>query len=146
MIEPGPDGTRPFSYPLLVQPVLDRHCVRCHDGTEGSGKSRLVLSGEPAGTFTRSYEGLRPFVRWYEWGGASIGQVVTRPGQIGADESPLSKILEDATHTPHLKLSDQDKRRIYVWLDGNAPFYGTYGKEEQHAQRNGRAVPPPRLQ
>jgi hypothetical protein len=26
------------------------------------------------------------------------------------------------------------------------PFFGTYGKGEQHAQRAGKAVPPPRLQ
>ena len=39
-IEPGPEGTQPLSYPLLVQPVLDRHCVRCHDGSQGEGKPR----------------------------------------------------------------------------------------------------------
>ncbi|MFH1267848.1 MAG: discoidin domain-containing protein, partial [Planctomycetota bacterium] len=29
-IQPDVDGTAPFSYPRLVQPVLDRHCVTCH--------------------------------------------------------------------------------------------------------------------
>jgi len=145
-IRPGPDGIRPFGYPRLVQPILDRHCVRCHDGTKGPGKSRLALTGEPAGAFTRSYEGLRPYLRWYEWGGKSIRHITTRPGHIGADESPLSKILVDDTHTRHVKLSDDDRRRIYIWLDGNVPFYGTYGEEEQQAQRSGEAVPPPRVQ
>lgn len=145
-IRPGPDGTRPFSYPRLVQPVLDRNCVRCHDGTEGPEKGKLVLTGEPAGTFTRSYESLRPYVRWYEWGGKSIGQIVTKPGQIGADRSRLLKTLEGPKHAKRVRLSDEDRRRIYIWLDGNAPFYGTYSKEEQHAQRNGKALPPPRVQ
>ncbi len=143
---PGPDGTRPLSYPRLIQPVLQRHCVRCHDGTEGPQHSPPVLTGEPAGTFTRSYENLRPYVRWYEWGGASITQTVTRPGRGGADESPLRKTLDDATHTKHVKLPDADRRRIYTWLDGNAPFYGTYREKAQTAQRNGQAVPPPELQ
>jgi hypothetical protein len=31
-IHPGPEGSKPFSYPLLVQPVLDKHCVKCHGG------------------------------------------------------------------------------------------------------------------
>ena len=44
-LEPGPEGSQPFSFPRLVQPVLDRHCVRCHDGQTGSGKSKLVLTG-----------------------------------------------------------------------------------------------------
>ena len=30
-IEPGPAGSLPLSYPLLVQPVLDEYCVRCHN-------------------------------------------------------------------------------------------------------------------
>ncbi|MBE3068635.1 MAG: hypothetical protein IMZ66_00200, partial [Planctomycetes bacterium] len=48
VLRPGPDGTRPFGYPRLVQPVLDRHCVSCHDGKEGPDKSPLVLTGEVA--------------------------------------------------------------------------------------------------
>ncbi|MDP2898724.1 MAG: hypothetical protein Q8Q12_19475 [bacterium] len=145
-ILPGPDGTKPWSYPRLVQPVLDRHCVRCHDGTEGEGKSTLTLTGEPAGHFTRSYESLKPHVRWHEWGGASISGTVTRPGRLGADESALARILDDATHSEAVKLSDADRRRIYIWLDGNASFYGTYGEEEQLAQKKGERVPPPKLQ
>ena len=145
-ITPGPDGTKPFSFPRLVQPVLDRHCVRCHDGGEGPDKSLPVLTGEPSGTFSRSYEGLKPYVRWYEWGGKTIHPITTRPGRMGADESPLAKILDDATHAKYVTLPDEDRRRIYVWLDGNAPFYGTYDEASQIAQRNGHAVPPPVIQ
>ena len=29
-LRPDVDGTNPFSYPRLVQPVLDQHCVCCH--------------------------------------------------------------------------------------------------------------------
>jgi hypothetical protein len=31
-------------------------------------------------------------------------------------------------------------------MDGNVPFYGTYGKEEQAAQKRGEPVPPPAVQ
>ncbi len=144
-LQPGPDGTQPMSFPRLVQPVLDRHCIGCHDGSEGSHKSKLVLTSEPTKLFTRSYDNLKPFVRWYEWGGASISQIATRPGRAGADESPLTKILNDATHAP-IKLPEEERRRIYLWLDGNAPFYGTFEKAAHVAQRNGEAVPPPRVQ
>jgi len=145
-IKPGPDGTRPFSFPRLVQPVLGKHCVRCHDGDSGPDKSEIALTGEPAGQFTESYQNLKPFVKWYEWGGASIEPIVTRPGRIGADESPLTKVLTDAVHAPHLKLEDDELRRLYLWLDGNAPFYGTYETETRLAQKTGRSVPPPALQ
>jgi len=158
VIRPGADGTRPFSYPRLIQPLLDRHCVVCHDdpsvghknappnGRKGPAKSQPDLTGRPAETFTRSYLSLRPYVRWYEWGSASIDHITTTPGRIGADASPLPGILEDSNHAGHVRLSDAQWRRLYVWLDGNAPFYGTYGQEEQRAQRDAEAVAPPRVQ
>jgi hypothetical protein len=145
-IVPGPDGTQPLSFPRLVQPVLDRACVACHDGAEGPGKSRLALTSDPQKAFTKAYVNLRPYLRWHEWGGESISQIATRPGHGGADESPLSKILDDANHGPRLSLPAADRRRLYLWLDANVPFYGTYLKEDQLAQRQGEAVPPPAVQ
>ena len=142
---PGPDGSQPLSFPRLVQPVLDRHCVRCHDGTRAEGKQKLALTGEPTKTFSRAYDNLKDFVRWYEWGKASISQIATQPGHIGADESRLSRILADDAHAP-LHLPDADLRRLYLWLDANAPFYGAYDKEAQLAQREGEIVLPPRVQ
>jgi hypothetical protein len=141
-LQPGPEGSQPFSFPLLVQPVLDRHCFRCHDDQDGPGKSTLVLDAAPAKTFTRSYQNLKPFLRWYEWGSASISQIATHPGQVGADASPLTAILEDATHRPELRWSDAERRRLYLWLDANVPFYGTYSHAEQLAQRNGESIAP----
>jgi hypothetical protein len=145
-IQPGPDGTRPFSYPRLVQPVLNKHCVQCHDGKAGDLKSRLVLTCESVGTFSKSYESLKPYVRWYEWGPSTITEIVTRPGRIGADHSPLLKVLKDPIHTKHVYLPKEARRRLYIWLDANAPFYGTYEPAQQLAQKNGKAVPPPLLQ
>ena len=145
-LRPGPDGSRPFGYPRLVQPVLDRHCVACHDGTEGKDKSPLVLTGEAAGPFSRSYNSLKPYLKWYEWGGASITPNITRPGRIGVDESRLTQVLADATHAPKVNLPAEDRERLFVWIDGNAPFYGAYSEAEQEAQRKGEAIAPPRVQ
>ncbi len=145
-IQAGPDGTLPLSYPRLVQPVLDKHCIQCHDGKGGDLKSQLVLTGEPVGHFSKSYESLRKYVRWYEWGGKSITQIVTRPGYIGADQSVLLKILKDPIHKKHVQMSKDELQRIYIWLDANAPFYGTYESEQQLAQKNGQAVSPPSIQ
>jgi hypothetical protein len=145
-LKPGPEGSSPFSFPLLVQPVLDRHCIRCHGGQEGSKQSKPTLTGEPAAIFSRSYSNLKPYLRWYEWGDASISQIATHPGRAGADASPLTGILEDANHRGELWWSEEERRRIYLWLDANAPFYGTYDRDEQLAQRQGQSVGPPRLQ
>jgi hypothetical protein len=145
-IQPGPTGSQPFSYPLLVQPVLDRHCVRCHDGQAGPQQSKLVLAGAAGKAFSKSYQGLKPYLRWYEWGDASISQIVTRPGHLGADQSPLTGILADATHKPELHWTDKERRNLLLWLDANVPFYGAYGHDEQLAQGQGQAIPPPLVQ
>ena len=106
----------------------------------------LALTGEPAGNFTRSYQNLKPHLRWYEWGGASISQIATQPGRIGADASPPTAILDAATHRTQAQLPDADRRRLYLWLDANVPFYGTYDRAEQLAQREGRSIPVPLAQ
>ncbi len=142
-ITPGPDGSMPWSFPRLVQPILDAHCARCHDGG-GAAQPRLVNAA--ADEFTGTYAALRPFARWYEWGGDSISVIVTRPGEMPADLSPLTAILHDANHAAELRLSDAEWRTLYLWLDGNAAFYGSYSAPERLAQFAGEAIPPPALQ
>lgn len=144
VIEPGPDGTRPWNYTRLIQPILNRHCVRCHDGEDDA--SAPNLTSRPQDEFVASYVSLRPHVRWYEWGEQSIRPIVTRPGEMAADVSPLTAVLHDATHAPEVTLNDDEQRRIYLWLDGNAAFYGAYSEPERLAQRQGEAIPVPALQ
>jgi hypothetical protein len=56
------------------------------------------------------------------------------------------QVLSDKTHAAEVKLPPADRERLVLWLDANAPFYGTYREDERQAQRAGHAVPPPRLQ
>ncbi len=143
-IEPGPDDARPFSYPRLIQPILDKYCVECHSGKENAPEPELT--GEPEDNFTVSYNRLRPYLRWYEWLEPSIRQVVSLPGECGADMSPLADVLDDDVHANAVKTSDQDRRTLYLWLDANIPFYGVYEPDEQTRQRNGESVQAPALQ
>jgi len=51
----APDApTEGFSYPRLVQPVLDRNCVRCHDGTEAK---RPNLTGHLTDSYSPIHDG-----------------------------------------------------------------------------------------
>ncbi len=143
LLEPGPDGTLPFGYPRLIQPILDRNCVCCHDGSAGPEKSELVLSGESVNdralAWSRSYVNLEPYLGLHM-------PTVSLPGQIGADRSKLAAILTGAAHAKRLQLPEVDLRTIYLWLDANAPFYGTYEEEDLLAQKLSREIPPPPLQ
>lgn len=139
-IEPGPDGSYPFGYARLIQPILNQHCVRCHDGTAGPDKSLLVLTGESTNAFTRSYENLLPFLSW------PSPDEVTRPGRLGADASRLTAVMAEHEQKAWMQLPDASRRAIYLWLDAHVPFYGTYEEEGLRAQRLGLAISPPDLQ
>ena len=138
-IKPGPDGSRPFSYPRLVQPVLDRHCVQCHDGKEAG---RPVLTSEPEGDFTKSYNALVSRVSFTAWSRPEQNyEPITEPLRFGAVASPLAKMLDrghgDVTLTP------QEQERLNTWMDANALFYGTFNVKEQKKQLAGLAIEGP---
>lgn len=148
-IAPGPDGAHPWSYVRLVQPILDRRCADCHGGKGGrdrASKPSLAFASLRMGPFSVSYRALEPYVRWYEWGDKTISRIATVPGEMPADASALSRILDDANHAGKTGITDDERRCLYLWLDGNASFYGAYSTAEQLAQRRGEAIAPPALQ
>jgi hypothetical protein len=138
-IAPDVEGSNPFSYVRLVQPALDRSCVACH-----REKKAIDLSGEPHGTFTRSYNSLAGGYGFYfNVRNGSINDGVhggsrTTAGAFGARASALLKYLGPEHHGT--KLSDEDFHRITLWLDCNSEFLGAY--ENVAAQLRGEVVRP----
>ena len=65
---------------------------------------------------------------------------------LRAGESLLANLMRgpDAPEIEAERIGES--RRLYIWLDGNVPFYGTYGLDEQLARHEGQALPPPTLQ
>jgi hypothetical protein len=141
-IEPGPDGSRPYSYPLLVQPVLDRHCVRCHSGAKPP--KGIVLTGEPEGHYTRSYNALAARV---PSSNDTNGDALSLPGRYGARGSGVMRMLLDS-EKPHNKvaLSPQEIERLATWMDTNALFYGTFDPADQARQQRGERIDGPKLE
>jgi len=146
-IKPGPDGSHPLSYPILVQPVLDRHCVSCHN--PGKPEGAVVLTGEPQGHYTVSYNALAPRVRYAAWGvpgdfRQANSEPTTAPGHFGATSSPLLKLLRDGHQNVHL--SGDDLERFATWMDANVLFYGTFDPADQARQKRGERIAGPKLQ
>jgi len=139
-IKPGPDGSRPFSYPRLVQPVLDRHCVVCHDGKE---PNRPALTGEPEGAFTKSYNALVSRVSFTAWNRPEQNfEPMTEPLRFGAVASQLTKML-DHGHGK-VTLTSEEAERLNTWMDANALFYGTFDVNEQTKQLAGKVIEGPK--
>ena len=138
-LEPGPEGSNPFNFPRLVQPVLDRHCVRCHQG-EKAVDLRGVVEG-PHG-WTRAYTNLaRKHGFFFTVSNGAINAGVhggsrTMAGRFGARAAPLFKRLIEG-HSK-LELPPHDLHRIALWLDCNSEFYGAY--ENTAAQGRGEIV------
>ena len=147
-IAPAPDGARPLSYPLLVQPVLDAHCVRCHGEDDAQGG--VVLTGTPQGRYTASYNALVSHVPFAAWGGKSgdfrvvNSEPRTRPGFFGARASRLRALL-DAGHGD-VALNGEEMERLVTWMDANALFYGTFDPADQARQQRGERIAGPALE
>ncbi|MEE9602987.1 MAG: hypothetical protein V3V75_06770, partial [Thermoguttaceae bacterium] len=138
-LQPDVDGSNPFNYPRLVQDVLDRNCVSCHQE-----KKALDLSGALDGGFTRSYNNLAgKYGFYFHVTNGSINTGVhggsrTTAGKFGAAAAPLMKYLDQRHYG--VKLSEEDFHRITLWLDCNSEFLGSY--ENAEAQARGEVVHP----
>jgi hypothetical protein len=143
-ITPGPDGSKPFSYPILVQPVLDRHCVRCHNESKADGG--IVLTGTPDGSYTASYNALAPIVPYSEWKSTpqANSEPMTRPNRFGARASKLTALLLDGHED--VALDAEELERLVTWMDANALFYGTFDPEDQKRQQRGERIEGPALE
>jgi len=128
-IQPDVEGSHPFNYARLVQPVWDRHCVGCHQQHRA-----LDLSGEPEGNFTRSYNNLAGKYGFYFH--VSNGSIHT--GVHGGSRTPLLKYLGPEHYG--VSLPPEDFHRVALWLDCNSEFLGAY--EDAAAQVRGELVEP----
>jgi len=142
VIEPAPDGSKPLSYPILVQPVLDKHCISCHNNEKARGK--VVLTGEPQGHFTKSYNALAPRVPYSAWGAPSTLEPLAQPEHFGALGSPIARCFEPSHHRVALTPAEFD--RIVTWMDANVMFYGTFDPADQARQLRGERIAGPKLE
>jgi len=143
--EPDVDGTNPFSYPRLVQPVLEKNCLKCHQKHNADPKakrkapdlsSKVIAKGR--GKWYASYHSLAPKYGFWQYGNGHR----TTPGRFGARASKLYPLLTTGSHKDRVKLSKEDLHRITVWLDSCSVFYGVYEKEGGAAQLRGEIVKP----
>ncbi|MBN1441109.1 MAG: hypothetical protein JXA90_00300, partial [Planctomycetes bacterium] len=120
-LEPWYGPERLFSYTAEVQPVLDRHCVSCHDfGTEGGRK--LLLCGDLTLSFNVSYMEIRKkgLVKVV---GAGPAETLP-PYSWGSHRSELARRFLLRLEKGEVDAESFD--RIATWIDINAPYYPSY--------------------
>lgn len=107
-------------FPRHIQPVLDRHCVRCHNPDERKGN--LDLCGDRGPMFSLGYHTLVVHKQLAD--GRNYAKSNYAPYTLGSGGSPLMKKMDGSHHG--VKPSPQDIATVALWLDASAPYPGTY--------------------
>jgi len=138
--------TRGFSYPKEIQPILDKHCTKCH--MAGGAAANYVLTGEPVyykharRNWARSYltltgtpaKGYEPHQERGEaneianWINNSSEPTMIPPQYGGSTRSKLLSI-DDPDESPcpaENRLSRKELDKLAAWIDLVVPFCGDY--------------------
>lgn len=150
-----------FDYPRQIQPILDKHCIECHGGDKP--KADLLLTGEPQGIYSSSYNNLIKRSRTATHllgnrallnenaGSASIEYMP--PYTIGSTTSLLLAMHANGRFEPRdpaiaamakvkakahesVKLSNEEFYALANWIDANCQFHPSYWgrKNEKFAE------------
>ncbi len=140
-MKPPPWGVQTFGFPKLVQPILNKHCIKCHDGAKGKGKDKgpdLRPGSKEAEVFvpnvyTIAGDGYKRFYKYNSYWNllkyvkrADINQYSTPAGTWGSRVSPLMGLL--AKGHQKVKLSQAEWRTLCAWIDCNVPYLDDWRK------------------
>jgi len=119
--------------------------VLCRTGTQG--EKNWMRHGSPSG---REYDGTRgrsPYVEWiWTINGSETNILEIAPKRWGSPASKLAEIIRtghpDEEGKPRVDVPDEDRRRVYLWIDLNVPYYGTSSSNHKARLGSRRMMPP----
>ncbi|MBN1908904.1 MAG: PD40 domain-containing protein [Pirellulales bacterium] len=119
-IRPIDDVPRVFDFTRDIQPILDRHCVECHNADRDEGW--VDLSGDKTVRYTMSYWHIRHHRLVND--GRNRPQGNYAPFSYGSAASRLLEYVDGKHHG--VKLSDHERKMLRLWIDTSATYPGTY--------------------
>jgi hypothetical protein len=131
VIEPVADVPEILDFPRDIQPVLDRHCVKCH--RPGKRDGGVVLTGDRGPTYSLSYYNLLLHRQVRDGAGnrwEGVENLAGRPAgndapyEAFSGAAPLMKMIDGSHH--EVTLSARERDLIRLWLDSATPYAGTY--------------------
>jgi hypothetical protein len=142
-IEPPPWGTGGFSFVDIIQPVLNKHCVKCHGDEETRKRTKtpfdlrgmlMVRAPTPARDgdqgpqhcVSDSFVQLLRYVSYVQMGGNSGPATPLPANATGSRVSKLMKIISEGKQHKELDLNVGEWRAFAAWIDCNAPYLGSW--------------------
>ena len=151
-LKPFYGPARPFSFPTEIQPILNRHCVSCHNDRSGidlafmergrrarndsqpalaPGKFSLLGDSNLERKAKRQWSDAYLYLTNYgksndlvNWIGAQSIPTLLPPYFAGAAKSSLISLLEKGHQ--NVKLSQEELDKIACWIDLLVPYCGDY--------------------
>ncbi len=102
-----------------IQPILDRHCVACHNPQQRAGHLNLAAAHTPR--FSSAYIALLTR-RQVADGANGLGN--RPPRALGSSASPLLARLSGSHR--QVKVSPREWRMVWLWIEAAAPYAGSY--------------------
>jgi len=137
-LQPESWGSGFLDYPSMVQPVLNRHCVRCHGGEEGIAGG-MDLSGGWTEHFNISYESLtnrcetQLTAYWIAgidcMNGTALWSTQIFPARShGSGAAPLADHIMSGHDRRIDEMTRAERDLLFAWIDTNGLYYGTWDR------------------
>ena len=109
-----------FDFPRDIQPILDRHCVKCHSPKKRDGG--IILTGDHGPVYSHSYYTLSATYQFSD--GRNMPRSNYPPYGLGDAASPIMKMLNGEHYK--VQLSKHEVEMVRHWIHCGAPYIGTY--------------------
>lgn len=131
-IAPWYGPTRAFGYEVEIQPMLERHCVACHNDATRQGCGVPSFEAHKTGDWRTdtSYAALNPFT-WRP--GPESDLDMLPPMDYHASVSELIQRLQKGHYG--LELDDECWSRFATWIDLNVPYRGAWVNAKYEERR-----------
>ncbi|MCY2989069.1 MAG: hypothetical protein NTY19_14535 [Planctomycetota bacterium] len=118
--------------------------VLCRTGTQG--EKNWSSHGSPSGAEYDKVRGKSPYVEWiWTINGSETNILEIAPRRWGSPASKLAEIIRsghpDKDGLPQVNVPDEDRRRVYLWMDLNIPYYGTSSSDHKAELGSRRMMP-----
>lgn len=130
LMETAPVGITPvkgvpevFSFTRDIQPILDKHCLECHNPDREEGG--FNISGHWSPMYTIGYAEMS----WRRLFGDNRNRALSNfePYEIGTGSSRLVKLIEEKHG--NVDMPESEQKIIRLWIDAGANYTGTYAGE-----------------